>query len=313
LKYARATGTTPDMFFFFNLPENKLASTLRLWSEALGAVYDEDDSNSDDVLYMRYLHATALEGHGLEEILEPLGIWIDPPPPAASQADDGAAALETQGQPAAPAGFRLQDATALLPRLNELARAWQDARVPCRRLQLFFEIMEYIHHASYEDDRGEKGDTYKYCLLPEKSLWLLRHYMNLPHNRAMYDDLKQALVWAQQRSGSGLIMLRNTIAGIFWDTFLKHHQIAMGGALQVTVDVPDYTNFNSTFTVKARFADWKNDVFVSDLSSQYACESLSWVLSAFFLYPEIMETGGKPWKKKPKGKKGKKHESAGSV
>jgi len=310
LKYARDTNTTPDMFFFFNLPESKLAATLRFWETAFGQAYDEEEDEAY-FLDVRYVHASALEGHGLEEILEPQGIWIEPPYTPAPEEDAGAAALKPQGQPAAPGGFRLPDASELLPGLDDRTRAFQTARYPKERLQAFFDLMEYIYGASYGTTRSGQSDAHKYCLLPEKSLWLLRHYMNLPQNQSTYEELKQALIWSQRRSGSGLIMLRNTISGIFWDTFLKHHQIAMGGALQVTVDVPDYDNFNSTFMVKARFWDSGNDVFISDYSSKNACEALSWVLSAFFLYPEVMETGDKPWKQKEKAKKGKKHETAG--
>ena len=121
----------------------------------------------------------------------------------------------------------------------------------------------------------------------------------MPHNQAMYEDLKQALVWLKSRGSMGLIIMRDTLCGIFWDTFLRHHELAMGGNLRVTLDVPDYVNRNSTFEVKVMFWD-KED----DMKSEEYCEALAWVLTAFLWYPEILETGTQPWKKKNK-KEGK--------
>jgi hypothetical protein len=43
------------------------------------------------------------------------------------------------------------------------------------------------------------------------------------------------MIWVQGRSSMGLIMLRNTICGILWDTFLKQHKLAMGGALRTQI------------------------------------------------------------------------------
>jgi hypothetical protein len=185
----------------------------------------------------------------------------------------------------------LPDASELLPEFERLV----DRYANTEDTRDFFDLMHFIHQASY----GRDSDTFKKSKLPEKSLWLLRRYLNLPENQGMYEKLKQALIWVQSRGSMGLIMLRNTICSILWNTFLKHHKLAMGGNLQVTLETPDYLNFNSSFEVKVRF--WET---VEDTKRNEYCIALAWVMTAFFWYPEILETGTQPWEKKSK-KKGK--------
>jgi len=105
-------------------------------------------------------------------------------------------------------------------------------------------------------------------------------------------------------------MLRNTICLILWDTFLKHHQLSMGGNLRMTLEVPDYTNFNSNFEVKVHMFEWEN-IFESDTQRDEACRALGWVLTTFFWYPEILGTGEKPWKNSKKLKAKNQADSAG--
>ena len=101
----------------------------------------------------------------------------------------------------------------------------------------------------------------------------------------------------------GLIIMRDIICSILWDTFLKHHKLAMGGNLKVSLDVPDYVNRNSSFEVKATL--WKNDGLSSSPKLERDCEALSWVMTAFIWYPEFLGTGTQQWKKKGNKKKGK--------
>ena len=121
----------------------------------------------------------------------------------------------------------------------------------------------------------------------------------------MDEDLKQALIWLKSRGSMGLIIMRDTLCGIFWDTFFKRHELAMGGNLRVSLDVPDYINRNSTFEVKVTFWEEKDD----SKNDEY-CKALSWVLTAFLWYPEVLGTGTQPWKKKSKKMKGAKQNDA---
>jgi hypothetical protein len=284
--YALSKNFVPDLLFVFNLPEAKLESTLALWQEALGSVSEGHELALD----VRYILASALEGRTFDTALQSYGVWMDP----ILQIDKGSgAASEALSQSAAPKNA-LPAASELLPEFERLVETYSNARHSADRMNAFLEIILCIHDASYG---GRDNDVYKYSELPKKSLWLLQHYLNLPQNQAMYAELKLALIWVQSKGNMGLIMLRNTICAIFWDTFLKQHQLAMGGNLRVTLDVPDYTNHNSTFEVKVMFWDTAEDT----KRNEY-CKALSWALTAFLWYPEYLETGTQPWKKKGKGK-----------
>jgi hypothetical protein len=297
--YALSKDIVPDLIFVFNLPDTKLASTLAIWQEALGCVSEAYDFSLD----VRYILIGVLEGQSLENAVESFSVWMESIEPPEPDAGSGAAS-EVPGQTAAPEVW-LPDASELLPEFERRVHVYSDARHPADRLTAFFEMMLCIYNASYRSNGSNNSDTYKYSELPVKSLWLLRRYLNLPQNLAMYAELKQAMIWVQGRSGMGLIMLRNTICGILWDTFLKHHKLAMGGALRVTLDVPDYVNHNSSFEVKVMFWD-KTDIPGFETKRDEACKALAWVMTTFFWYPKILETGTQPWKKKNKKMKGTK-------
>jgi hypothetical protein len=280
--YALSEDFVPDLLFVFNLPDAKLGHTLTVWKEALGCVSEAHDFALD----VRYILIGALDGRSFDTALQSYSVWMEP----IVQIDEGGATLEVPRQTAA-SDYLLPAASELVPEFDERVGAYSDARHPANRLKSFFELMLYIHDASY----GHNSDTYKYNELPVKSLWLLRRYLNLPQNQVMYEELKQAMIWVQSRSTMGLIMLRNTICGILWGTFLKRHELAMGGALRVTLDVPDYVNHNSTFEVKVMFWDT-----AEEMKRDEYCKALAWVMTAFLWYPEYLETGAQPWKKKSK-------------
>ncbi|MCJ7434527.1 MAG: hypothetical protein MUO77_13660 [Anaerolineales bacterium] len=281
--YALSEDFVPDMLFVFNLPDTKLAPTLAIWREALGCVHDYR-------LDVRYIPSGALEGRSLDIALQSCSVWMDP---IIRVDESGGAAFETTGQTAAPDSW-LPDASKLLPEFERRLDIYSDARRSSDRMKAFLELMVCIYDASYE---GRNSDVFKYNELPVKSLWLLRRYLNLPQNQVMYEELKQAMIWVKSRGSMGLIMLRDTLCGILWDTFLEHHHLAMGGNLRVTLDVPDYVNHNSTFEVKVTF--WEKS---DDMKSEEYCKALAWTMTAFLWYPKILETGTQPWKKNKKMK-----------
>jgi hypothetical protein len=281
--YALSKDIVPDLLFVFNLPESKLGPTLAVWQEALGSVSEAHDFALD----VRYILIGALEGRSFDTALQSYSLWMEP----IVQIDAGSgAALDVSGQTAAP-DHLLPEASELLEEFERRVQTYSDARHPANRVKAFFELMLYIYNASY----GKNSDTFNYSLLPEKSLWLLRRYLNLPQNRAMYEELKKAMVWLKSKSNMGLIMLRDTLCSILWDTFLKHHKLAIGGNLRVTLEVPDYVNQNSTFEVKVMF--WEA---TDEMKHEEYCKALAWVMTTFLWYSEYLETGEQPWKKKSK-------------
>ena len=289
--YALARDFVPDMIFVFNLPDAKLGHTLNSWQQALGCVSEAENFSLD----VRYILSGALEGRPMDTAIESFSIWMEPI--TETDAGYGAASIPP-GQSAAPE-VRLPDASELLPQFERLVAVYSASRNSADRMKAFLELMLFIHEASYGHNRmtRQHNDVFRYSELPVKSLWLLKHYLSLPQNQGMYEELKQALVWLKSRGSMGLIILRDTLCGILWDTFLEHHHLAMGGNLRVTLDVPDYTNHNSTFEVKVIFWDTADDMKLDDYG-----KALAWVMTAFLWYPEYLETGTQPWKRKGKSK-----------
>jgi hypothetical protein len=289
----------PDLVFVFNLPDSKLGPTLAIWQEALSCVSKPHDFALD----VRYILVGVLDGQFFDQALRSFSVKMEPIEPTVSGEEGGAASVQL-GQTAAPDVW-LPDANELLPKFDQLVQAYSKVRNSEERLIAFLDLMTCIHEASYHSDShlNSKCDTFKYSELPEKSLWLLLHYLNLPQNQGMYEELKTATIWIKSRSSMGLIMMRDTLCGILWDTFLKHHKLAVGGNLRVTLEVPDYVNHNSSFEVKATL--WDNSGMSNSSKLDRGCEALAWVLTAFIWYPEFLGTGTQPWKKKNNKKKGK--------
>jgi hypothetical protein len=279
--YALSKDIVPDLLFVFNLAESKLGPTLAVWQEALGCVSEAHDFALD----VRYILIGALEGRSFDTALQSCSLWMEP---IVQISAGSGAALEASGQITAP-DHLLPEANELLPEFERRVQTYSDARHSANRVKAFFELMLYIYNASY----GKNSDIFNNSLLPEKSLWLLRRYLNLPQNRAMYEELKKAMVWLKSRSNMGLIMMRDTLCSILWDTFLKHHKLAIGGNLRVSLEVPDYVNNNSTFEVKVVF--WNTN---DEMKHEEYCKALAWVMTTFLWYSEYLETGEQSWKKK---------------
>jgi len=281
--FALSKDLVPDLLFVFNLHESKLGPTLAVWQEALGSVSEAHDFALD----VRYILIGALEGRSFNTALRSYSLWMEP---IVQITAGNGAALEVSGQTAAP-DHLLPEASELLAEFERRVQTYSDARHSANRVKAFFELMLYIYNASY----GKNSDIFNNSLMPEKSLWLLRRYLNLPQNRAMYEELKKAMVWLKSKSNMGLIMLRDTLCSILWDTFLKHHKLAIGGNLRVTLEVPDYVNQNSTFEVKVMF--WEA---TDEMKHEEYCKALAWVMTTFLWYSEYLETGEQSWKKKSK-------------
>ena len=297
--YALSKDFVPDLVFVFNLSDAKLGPTLAIWQEALSCVSKAHDFALD----VRYILVGVLEGQFFDQALQSFSVKMESIEPTVSGGESGAASIQL-GQTAAPDAW-LPDANELLPEFDQLVQAYSKVRNSEERLAAFLDLMICIHEASYHSENHLHGisNTFKYSELPEKSLWLLLHYLNLPQNQGMYEKLKEAMIWIKSRSSMGLIIMRDTLCGIFWDTFLRHHKLAVGGNLRVTLDVPDYVNRNSSFEVKAGL--WDNSGLSKSFHLEQGCEALAWVLTAFIWYPEFLGTGTQPWKKKNNKKNGK--------
>jgi len=201
--YALSRDFVPDMIFVFNLPDTKLAPTLAIWQEALRPVS----------LDVRYILVGMLEGQMFNTALRSFGVRMEPSDPPAPDA-----ASEALSQSAAP-DISLYNASELLPDFDARVNEWDAAYHPAGKLSAFFALMVHFYAASYGHGSLTRNDSdaYQYNELPERSLWLLRHYLNLPQNQVMYTELKHAMIWVQSRGSMGLIMLQQFPLWIFSD------------------------------------------------------------------------------------------------
>ena len=176
----------------------------------------------------------------------------------------------------------------------DCVEAVRKAETPEEELMTFFKLAWFIYDASYYRD----SSSVNYAVLPHASVWLLRHYLELPANQAMLAELKQALNWMQKRSGQmGMIMFRNYMTSIIWDVFLRHHGFSRGGGLSVMFYIPDFQDIRSDFWVKVSYSDFHMGKGVGDEYTRHFCVAVSWMLTGLFSYSEELGLGQRPWKK----------------
>lgn len=149
----------------------------------------------------------------------------------------------------------------------------------------FIRLVELIYTASHHPNRSVAARTG----LPLASLFLLRNYLDQP-NRA---DLKQALCAALKTfhtaRHSGINMLRHEFTHLCWDVVLRYHGLARGGALQVTVELPDdqRSELHVTVNLTNDLVTGEDGVLPAD-EPQLARQALAWFLEACVLYADLL-------------------------
>ena len=290
--YVRAKGGRRHnlaMYLVFNLPAQDLQSTLQRWQKAR----TQAEQRQRDLFFPVYwLPISHFFGVSLSEALEQavpldaLEIEVQTPQPATQPHGP-----ETQVPPAWM--------HALYDDYMELVATLKSAAHPRERLFSFIELAQFIHQASFYPE----STTMLYAANPRESLWLLRHYLHLPANQALFSELKTAYRWIQKRSGGmGLIMFRDAMTRLIWDIFLRKHGFSRGGALRATFQIPDFQDNRSDYWVDVRLTGGIHRE-ISSFRIRDKTEAVGWILSGLFIYPEELGLGTPIWKYQPRRKK----------
>ena len=282
-EYAKTQKQPVDMLFVFNLPSNDAPTTIQNWEEALGRVEAGGKLNC----HISYITVADLNEKDLSA-----AVGIAQPLKAIKAKEN------VNEVPAAPVP------TAVKQPIPEYVARFYDGYMSCveslwnagtpkEQLRTFLTLVLYIYKISYSDE----SDSMNFAVLPRASVWLFRHYLELPANQAMLVELKQALNWMQKRSGQmGMIMFRDNMTRIIWDVFLRHHGFSRGGGLDVMFYIPDFQDIRSDFWVKVSYSDSGLRLGIGDVFIRPYCEAASWVLTGLFSYSEELGLGQKPWK-----------------
>ena len=281
-EYAKTQNQRVDMLFVFNLPIDTATTTIQNWREVLGRV------EASGKLNCRISYITVAE---LNEKDLSAAIDLAIPLKAIEVKKDEALTLV----PIAPkpvSAIPVYAQRFFVDYMN-CVRELQNAKRPEDQLMSFFNLSLFIYEASYQKD----SVSVKYATLPRASIWMLRHYLELPTNQAMLAELKQALNWTQKKgSQMGLIMFRSNMTSIIWDVFLRHHGFSRGGALNVMFYIPDFQDIRSDFWVKIDYSEYRGGLGLGEYRTKDFCVAISWMLTGLFSYSEELGLGQRPWK-----------------
>ncbi len=293
-EYAKSQKEKIDMLFVFNLPRDAAQSTVQNWLEVLGRVEVGGKLNCR----ISYITVAELNEKDLSAAID-LAI----PMKAIEVKKTETSTLVPIVQK--PANAIPVYAQRFFVDYMNCVRELQQAKHSQDQLMSFFNLSLFIYEASYQKD----SDSVKYAALPRASVWMLRHYLELPANQAMLTELKKALDWMQKRgSQMGLIMFRNYMTSIIWDIFLRHHGFSRGGALNVMFYIPDFQDIRSDFWVKIDYSEYRGGLGLGEYRTRDFCAAISWMLTGLFSYSEELGLGQRPWmvvEKKVNKKKGK--------
>ncbi|MBK8781699.1 MAG: hypothetical protein IPO22_07790 [Anaerolineales bacterium] len=281
-EYAKTQNQRVDMLFVFNLPIDTATTTIQNWREVLGRVEASGKLNCR----ISYISVAELNEKDLSTAidlaipLKAIEVKKDEAPTLVPIAPKPVSAIPVYAQ------------RFFVDYMN-CVRELQNAKRPEDQLMSFFNLSLFIYEASYQKD----SVSVKYATLPRASIWMLRHYLELPANQAMLAELKQALNWTQKKgSQMGLIMFRSNMTSIIWDVFLRHHGFSRGGALNVMFYIPDFQDIRSDFWVKIDYSDYRGGLGLGEYRTKDFCVAISWMLTGLFSYSEELGLGQRPWK-----------------
>ncbi len=279
----------------FNLPEGD-EKTIPLWREALGMVKQQNGGQLAFRLYwqpiVQFLDCpqwNTLDGFIL---LKPL--QLAPDPDLENSPQQTPVEIPTLGlEPATVAGMR----AVMLARnhvLGQQLRQMQNSVDHELRVCAFFETVNLIYDASHYRD----SPVDLYAAQPLESLALLKRYLHDNQNATLLQQLQQMHKWIFEHQ-TGIMSMRNGYSAMLWDGFLMHHGFSRGGALAVSVQIPEIGEQNSDIYVEVHIRNPMRNLLYPFFTTLYQKtpqeKSLEWVLQALLLYPAELGLGQKPW------------------
>jgi hypothetical protein len=150
-----------------------------------------------------------------------------------------------------------------------------------QRIADFFAIMQTIYTGSF----GQDGTTTHFARFPSTSLEHLKAFLHLAENRTVLSRMRRGLKEVRKRQ-SGVTLYQDAISKFVWGNFLRQFGLGRGGPLKIYIMVPEVGGKNTEIDFDIHLETSKAaDLKIPDDS----LPALSWVLSAFLLYPEELE------------------------
>lgn len=293
----QGSAYSSDVRVLFKLPAEDGGDTLRAWKDALASVMQQV-GELPFALYWKsfsdFLDAPEWDGVSTFQHLEPSVL----PAPQETAPDDE---IRQPDEPDLdlnlntlfhPPAVDLGEMNIVLHALDTVYReqfaALSATEDPRRRSQHFFSLMSLIYSASHYPG----SDTLEYAALPYRSLMLLQRYLHAHQNKALLEQLRQAMPGLRQQASAGIIGFRNALTKLIWDIFLRYHGFSRGGALRVVIQVPDFQDRRSEFYTQVRIA---NDLMV-DLDHLQSTrqrmreteQALAWVVESLYHYADVL-------------------------
>ncbi len=266
-RYIEESGQSGQwrIYLLFNVRKRERRTVIRSWQEALHKAEQEVGNlpfsvlyfTSSDLLGKSSLSQTLIEAEFLDKLDEELD------KPDVEITEEKPEVLPNYISPKLYTDFEMA--------MDRVRNAKPD--------QGFFPLIELaslIHQASF----SAGSPTITRAVFPWASIWLMRRYLDDPWMEPVKTKLREEFKKMRKRN-LGVIMLRETMTGLIWDTLLFHHGLGRGGALRAVFQVPDFQDLTSDFRVEVLISNG-----VQGIRRAEQTRALSWFLSSLYLYRE---------------------------
>ena len=259
-----------EALIVFNLTDEKLPRTLKVWRKAL-----REAGNLSCMI--RYCTLRSFMQTPYIDAIAELPILT----PSDDQLRDAENKEDDKPLPAL-VEFTPDDVSDLLAETRDIART-----IPGRivypeqeeqRLADFFAILREIYAGSF----GQDGATKRYCLFPSTSLEWLAAFLHLQRNRTLLARMRRGFKEVRKRQ-SGVTLYQDAISKFVWGTFLRQFGLGRGGPLAIYILVPEVGGKNTEIHFDIHL-NLDKDLGLNIPSE--SLDALDWALSAFLIYPE---------------------------
>jgi len=255
-----------EVLFIFNLIDEDLEATIKVWRQALNEVgwlpYTVRYCTLRDFLELPYF-----------DTIEDFPILI----PSETRSRLAPKEKETFDQIELPLNAIIE----LPSKLDEISKRHPKRVFDKREKQRYISILAILLKI-YEADFGSQGATSVYGLYPATSLARLRGFLQLEINRPLLSRMRKAIADIHKRQ-LGLTLYQDAIAKFIWNIFLLWFGLGRGGPLKIFIIVPEVGGKVAEISFDASlYLPNELGINVPPLST----EAINWVLSAFLIYPE---------------------------
>jgi hypothetical protein len=256
-----------EALIVFNLTDEKLPRTLKVWRKALREA-------GNLACMIRYCTLRTFMQTPYIDAIADLPILTPPD-------EKPGKAAEEEPLPALIV-YTPDDISDLLAEARDIARSIPGRTIhpeqEVQRFANFFAILREIYAGSF----GQDGATNRYCLFPSTSLEWLTAFLHLRRNRTLLARMRRSFKEVRKRQ-SGVTLYQDAISKFIWGTFLRQFGLGRGGPLAIYIKTPEVGGKNTEINFDVQLNTSKApDLKVPDGS----LAALEWVLSAFLLYPE---------------------------